>query len=660
MKPPKPIRRTIELLFALWVAVWTTRAADLAHWEFRQPFEVASPGLVKRVLPAELLGASQTGLADLRLTDPAGTEVPFLVQYPVARLAETFAPKKIEITLRDGATVVWIETGRSTPLGKIDLAIPTRRFLKAVTVEGSDDGQTWKTLRNGAPVFSEAFGPRETSVSIEPAVWAYLRVTLDDGRTEPVPVTGVTLAETPPEPMDGEWLDARIVDRAESSGESRFVLELPAANLPVDRVEVATPEPLFRRTARVFRRDLDAEQIVETPAGGGTFYRIELDGAGAVRQLTVPLTGGPTSRDLVLAVANGDSPALQISSVRVRVRPSHLVFGATQAGRFTLWTGNALAKAPRYDVASLGGAVNALKPSGVAAGPLERNPGYQPAEALVGIGALGGAVDLANWSVRRAVTVATGAVARLELDLAALSGARPDLADVRLVSEGKQVPYLVDRTSLSRPVPVELKPLPEPKHPTVGRWEIRLPLEGVPVKELVVTTDSPLFDRTFRLFEITRSSRGDDVRSLLADQRWVRTPDSQSPRLVFALNRVVDGGLMELETDNGDNAPVSITAATASRPVNRLLFKAPAGGAVELLYGNPDCATPRYDLSLLGRELFASPKRLAEAAKTDARPRSGASILQSASWILWIVLGLVVVGLLAVISRLLPKPQSPQ
>jgi hypothetical protein len=656
MKPPKLIRRTLDLLVVLWVSASTTRAADLTHWEFRQSFEVASPGLVKRVLPVELLGASQSGLADLRLTDPKGTEVPFLVQYPVARLAETFAPKRIETTLREGATVVWVETGRSTPLGMIDLVIPTRRFLKAVTVEGSADGQTWKTLRTGAPVFSEPFGPRETSVSIGPAVWAYLRVTLDDRRTDPVPVTGVTLAETPPEPMDGEWLDARIVDRAESSGESRFVLELPAANLPVDRVEVATPEPLFRRGARVFRRDLDGEQIIETPAGGGTLYRIELEGAGAVRQLAVPSTQGPTSRELVLAVVNGDSPALEISGVRIRMRPSHLVFGATQAGRFTLWTGNALAKAPRYDVASLGGVVNSLKPSAVPLGPLERNPEFQPAEALLGIGALGGAVDVAKWSVRRAVTVETGAVARLELDLAALSGARSDLADLRLVSDGKQVPYLVDRTSLSRPVTVELKPLPDPKHPTVGRWEMRLPLEGVPVKELVVTTDSPLFDRTFRLFEITRSSRGDDVRSLLADQRWVRTPDSQSPRLVFALSRVVDGAVMELETDNGDNSAVAITAATASRPVSRLLFKAPAGGAVELLYGNPDCATPRYDLSLLGRELFASPKQMAEAAKTEARPRSGGSLLQSASWILWIVLGLVVVGLLAVISRLLPKP----
>jgi hypothetical protein len=91
--------------------------------------------------------------------------------------------------------------------------------------------------------------------------------------------------------------------------------------------------------------------------------------------------------------------------------------------------------------------------------------------------------------------------------------------------------------------------------------------------------------------------------------------------------------------------------------VSRLLFKAPASGPVELLYGNPACAAPRYDLSLLGRELFASPKRTAEAAKTDAQSRPGGSLFQSASWILWIVLGLVVVGLLAVISRLLPKPE---
>jgi hypothetical protein len=648
----------VECFVLLLAATWVGRAADFAPWEFRQRFEVPSAGLVKVALTPELLGASQPGLADLRLVDPAGVEVPFLVQHPMARAAATFEPKRTETTLRDGATVVWIETGRTSPVETITLSIPTPRFLKAVTVEGSVDNRTWKSLRTGAPVFGEPAGPQQTTVEIEPAVWAFLRVALDDRRTDPVPVTGATLGEAPSGPVGTEWLPARISDQAESSGESRFVVELPAANLPVDLLEVETPEPLFRRAVRAFRRDLSDEQIVETPVGGGTLYRIELEGSGAVRQLGVPVTRPLSTREVVLAVANGDSPALRISSVRVRVRPSHLVFGATRSGSFTFRTGNPLATSPRYDVASLGAAVNALKPSDIRPAALERDPGFRPAEALAGIGALGGAVDLPKWSVRRAVTVATGAVARLELDLPALSGARPDLGDVRLVCAGKQVPFLVDRTSLSRPVPVELKPLPDAKHPSLGRWEIRLPMAGVPLRELVVTTTSPLFDRTFRLLEITQSQRGEEVRARVAEQRWVRTPESKAPRMTFSLNRVVAGAVLELETDNGDNAPVEISAATASRPVTRLLFKSPADGPVDLIYGNADAAPPRYDLGLLGRELFASTKQPAQAAEAATRPGGGVG-WRSASWILWAVLVLVVGGLLAVISRWLPKPNAP-
>ncbi len=628
---------------------------DPAEWEFRQDVEVPAAKVVKLALPSALIGAGQRGLADLRLADPDGNVVPFLVQHPVARRAASIAPSSTRVTLEGNSTVVLVQTGVTTPIDAATLQAGTGRFMKALLVEGSADGASWKTLRRGAPLFNEPGGPAQWQVEFEAGTWAFLRLTLDDRRTAAIPVTGVVLREAFSEPAPKDLLAGAILDRSESSAESRVVIDLTGANLPVESIEIETPEPLFRRRVQVLQREVAGEEVRETAIGSGTVFRVELEDAPGATNLFIPVGRSVDSREVVLAFANGDSPALKITGVRLHVRPSHGVFGVTKAGRHTFWTGNRLAKAPVYDVAALGSAVRGVAPANATWSALTRHAGFKPSDALKAVEALGGIIEPKQWSVRRTVTIGGPGVSQLELDLAALAGAQTGLSDIRLVNAGRQVPFLFERTSLTRPVPLKFAAAPDKKRPTVGLWKLELPADGTPLTELVATSPSPLFDRTFRLFEIVRTSRGETVRQLIAEQRWVRTPTRADTKLVFALNRRIGSRVLELETDNGDNPAVEVVSVGAIRPVVRLVFKAPATGSTELLYGNPSAVTPRYDLGLLAQEVLAASRRMASLADVGVTAVGFSFSLGSATWVLWIVLALVVIGLLAVMTRLLPK-----
>jgi hypothetical protein len=115
---------------------------------------------------------------------------------------------------------------------------------------------------------------------------------------------------------------------------------------------------------------------------------------------------------------------------------------------------------------------------------------------------------------------------------------------------------------------------------------------------------------------------------------------------------------MFLETENGDNPPVELEKFQAFYPATRVLYKAQTGEDLYLYYGNPDASSPRYDLSLVAGQLLAADKANAFLG--------GEETLKKGSWsegrtpgnggiVFWGILAVVVVVLLAIISRLLPK-----
>jgi hypothetical protein len=142
---------------------------------------------------------------------------------------------------------------------------------------------------------------------------------------------------------------------------------------------------------------------------------------------------------------------------------------------------------------------------------------------------------------------------------------------------------------------------------------------------------------------------------------WTQTPERKTKEFSLPLDGMAQSDTLILETDNGDNPPIELEKFTAFYSATRVLFKAKADDALFLYYGNSGAVPPSYDLNLVAGELLAA-DRIAVTLGSEQQ-------LKKSSWIesqtpgtggilFWGILAVVVIGLLVIVSRLLPKTQQ--
>jgi Protein of unknown function (DUF3999) len=655
--------RVSGLIGLICLCTFSFRAAALpSDWQHEQRFDVATPGLVKFSLPAETLNAARPALEDLRLYDAAGHELPFFIDRPTPASKVIRAAKSFQVSLNANMTVITLETGLTQPLDGVSLETPAGSFIKAVRIEGSADGKRWQMLATGQPVFREPSGASQLRVTIPPGVWHSLRLTVDDARTQPIPFTGARIFAAAAEATPMELQPATIAERNENPGETRLTLNLGAANLVVASVQIETDEPLFTRLVTLAVPVVSEDALHEQTIGEGCVYRIAVEGQKASENLSVPLENRVPSRELILIIKNSDSPPLAITGVRVERRPVNLMFMARAAGSFHLLMGNSRCAAPRYDLASLGAELKNVAVTPVKISALADNSDFRAPEALAGVELGGTALDVADWKYRKPVKISSGGAQQLEPDLDVLAHAQPGFADLRVMHGSNQVPYIVQYTSINRALTPSVTPTNDAKQPKLSRWMIKLPQAGLPLTRLSCETRTALFQRDVTLYEELTDERGEKYRRNLGGAAWTQTPDRKSREFALPLNERLQSDTLFFETENGDNPSIELEKFVVIYPATRALFKAKAGDELFLYYGNPRVFAPRYDLSLLAGELLATDKKMATLSdeqqlkkslwRENQTPGKGGAIF-------WGILALVVVVLLMVIFRLLPKAQTP-
>jgi len=629
-----------------------------ADWRHVQQFNVTEPGLIKLSLPADTLDAAQPALEDLRLYDDAGNELPFLIERPTPASKVTQKAKSFAVSLNHNTTIITLETGLTQPLDAVTLETPASNFIKPVQIEASTDGRRWQTLAQGQPIFRQPNDASRLRLAIPAGAWRSIRLTVDDRRSQPIPFTGARVHAAVAVPVPVESLPVTIVERHENPGETRLTLNLGAANLEIASLRIETSEPLFTRQVTLAVPQVAEDAIREQAIGQGVIYRVAIEGQPASAQLEVPLERQVRSRELLLLIRNQDSPPLPIASVRAERRPVYLVFLARQGGTHHLLTGNSRCATPRYDLAALGASLKTAAVSPIKPSVLADNSNYHAPEVLPGIEAEGTTLDISAWKFRKTVNLARAGAQQLELDLDVLSHAQPSFADLRLVRAGKQVPYIIERTSISRALTPSVTATNDAKDKTLSRWIIKLPKSNLPVTRLTCASRTALFQRNVTLYEELMDDRGAKYRRPFAGASWMRTPERTSKEFMLTPDRPILSDTLFLETHNGDNPPIELENFRLFYSATRVLFKTKPDAAIFLYYGNPRVALPRYDLSLVAGQLLAADKSPASLAAEEQ--------LKKSSWaegrtpgkggvLFWGILAVVVVVLLIVISRLLPK-----
>jgi hypothetical protein len=626
------------------------------QWQFRQVIKVQAPGLVEANLPAETINIARPDLGDLRIIDGGEREVPFLIDEPIPRAESTARPKDFHAEIIPTETRLLITTGTDLAIAGITLETPAgTNFIKSVRIEGSNDQKNWRRLTSGDPVFSMVNGATRLRVQFPEGKWQFLRVIVDDNRTEPRPWTGARLiiagSTAPTKPVI-----ITIKSRDENPGMTRLGLDLGTANLRIASMRIGTPESVFTRTVTVATPELSEEKLHEQTLSSAVLYRVDLNGK-IEASLDIPIEKQVFGRELVLLIDNGDSPPLVVSEVQAERRMTRLLFFAPAAGSYNLLSGNSQCDPPRYDLSQLG---DQLRRAGAAEGrvsPPALNPDYSAAANLPqGFGS-GAKIDITPWKFRKPVQVAKVGAQQLELDPDVLARAMPDLRDLRVVSEEVQLPYLIERTSINRTVILAAASSNDHDRPTVSRWQLKLPQAAIPITRITCASDSSLFERTFRFWEELTDERGDKYPLELAQATWRRVPNQPPGQLAASLERTPRSDTILIETENGDNPPIELHDFRGYYAATRVIFTSAKSQPIAVYYGNDEASAPRYDVKLIAAQLLRSERIAAvpgsqETLKTE---RVRETLSGSARYIFWGALGIVVVALLALISRLLPK-----
>lgn len=645
-----------------WLQGMRVEAADWPEWSHRAGVPVAAPGMVRVALAPEVLDRGRRELEDLRLVDPAGREVPFILRRPGAVARERMESRRFRPSVQDGGVVLDIEADGPGPVSGIELSSPAPEFNTSADVEGGPSKTSLRPLVRGVPLYRVA-GASQVRIELPAGPWRHLRVTVPGTVRGPVPFSGAAILGVE-DPGPVESIPVTLKERVEGAGESRLVLDLGAAHLTVSRLRVETPETLFHRPWDVLARAMmDAEgEVRERLVASGAVVRAPATGeAGAIGNLLLPVEARIDSREVTLRLANGDSPPLEVASVTAWRRPVWLEFDARAAGEHRLLVGHRLVRGPEYDVGSLSGALQGRAMNEVAHGPLEANPGHVAPEALARWVPRGAAIDVRGWSHRRPVGISATGVQELELDASALAVAKDDQSDVRLISATNQIPYVIERIGAPRNIRIDGVSDPDPKRPRWSRWRLTLPEAGLPVIRLWAKTDAALFDRVVRLMEVGMDAQGRHVERTLGTASWRRSPATPHARLVLRVDGRPAGRDLWLEMDHGDNAPIPFGDFSADLPRVRVLFKALKGEGVDLVYGKADAAPPRYDLGMVADELISAgrlPAIPGNAVMVPGIGRPAESLGLMGTVLFWGVLAAVVGGLLVLIARFLPPAQG--
>jgi hypothetical protein len=631
---------------------------DLSQFEWRQDMGVTESGLVKVSLPTETIGHARAGLADLRVVDPAGDEVPYWLEHPAPPRLERSEAVGLDVFVEEGVTRVLVRRAPGGEVRRIVLDIPSPDYFKAVTVlDGSG-----RVLVENQPIFRQRGGVERSVIDLGATGAEEFTLIIRDDRTGPVVVRGVYFDELSGARVDEEVMAVEVVEAMEGLGESYWILRLGAAGVRLGQLSVEVDDRLFDRRVQLLSREVVGGEAKEVEVWSGRIYRLALGDGVVVEQVKIPVGVEVGSSELVVRVEHGDSPPLRIRGFGLTRWPVLLGFHAASAGVYRAYLGHRLVESPRYDLDALSSRLGVMESVRCEWGEVVSNPLYDGSVGLPVQGVWAGAIDLADWTYRRGVMVSDpSAVQELELDLWVLARSRQGLEDVRLVSGGRQVPYILERGGILRSFDLRVELERDSDRPRVSRWRLEMPDEGIPVTRIGCEVGTPFFDRAWKLYEEYEEGAGRPVERLLATGRWVRKPGVADGVFWLSPGDRPRGRVLVLEMDNGDNPELEIRAFRGSIQAPRLYFRAPGRSVLELVCGNRRVQAPVYDLAMLAPQVMAVRRARAvlegvgEVLDGRVRREVGG---RGGALFFWVVVVLVVGGLLALIQRLLPEVEG--
>lgn len=352
------------------------------HWHYSRAIELTptiTPQLVSVLAPLEIYPHAIPWLADTRVIDDQGAEVP-CVSFRSEGSSNTAS---LPATLRENSftagqfTQLVVDAGPHAPFhNAVRIQTSASDFIEWVQVEASDDGHLWRMVEERAPIFRFRKDAHEGTqvVHYSENNAQYLRLRILDGDAK-FPAFGAEVLHEVVQPAERVPLEITLSqDPKQPAGSSLWRADVgAAAELGLEvRFDVTAP-PEFIRTVRISASGEDQEWF---GIAGGEIYRYRRADS-QLQQLSVMVPrGAPQVHFLRVEIVNGNDAPLAGAAPELYVTPQHLVFEQQPGRSYSLIYGQERAEPAQYD---LGRRLDAKQMAAAVAGqlgPEQTNPDW--------------------------------------------------------------------------------------------------------------------------------------------------------------------------------------------------------------------------------------------------------------------------------------------
>lgn len=358
MKKLRLVLLVIMVATVLTVAISVFAQASVSSWPFFvEVFTYGGrPGLYEIVLPLEVMDKASEDLADLRLYDATGREIPYAVR--VRRDIDD--KRQISGTVFNQGVVgstseVTVDLGEDPgEHNEVEIQTAGANFRRQVVVEGSDSGSDWRTLSARGALLSfqsENSSVESSRVTYPTSRYRYLRVRvfrdeLTDDRAPQITSVRVIMAIN----VKGElttWgvpVPSYQLLRNQGAHASQWTIDL-GGRVPCDRLALNIEDASFSRRFQL--EAVDDPENVRLIATGELTRHV----GDAAKPLVITFDDEVHSRKLRLLVTDYSNQTLSISSIEASAPARELVFELKQPSvqLLKLFFGNPKITAPHYD-----------------------------------------------------------------------------------------------------------------------------------------------------------------------------------------------------------------------------------------------------------------------------------------------------------------------
>jgi Protein of unknown function (DUF3999) len=350
-------------LLAAFVALADTRLpAAWKNWHYSRAIELTPTNatqLVRVVAPLDIYPHAIPWLADVRVIDDQGAEVPYVSFRSEGASNTASLPATLRensFTARDFTQLV-VDAGAHAPFhNAVRIQTTAPDFIEWVQVEASDDGHVWRMVQERAPIFRFRKNAHEGTqvVHYSENNAQYLRVRILDGDAK-FPVFGADVLHEVVEPAERVQTNVPLSPEAnQPAGSSGWIADVGVAAALVTEVrfDVAAPAE-FIRTVNMSSSEDGKDWGAFTSA---EIYRYRR-GDAEVQKLSVTFLvtayrsyGALRTRYLRVEIVNGNDAPLDTVAPRLYITPQHIVFEQQPGRSYLLLYGQERAEAAQYDL----------------------------------------------------------------------------------------------------------------------------------------------------------------------------------------------------------------------------------------------------------------------------------------------------------------------